>query len=243
MRKLWFITAATLMAAGGTQLHASDSHIDIGIVPDQNTFDSLVDQLGSVIPYQPVTPAEPLGVTGFDIGLVVTAYDIDSDLWDLAVSGNDAPSRLPVPRLVARKGLPFGFDVGASYTRVPSSNISVWGAGVHKALLDGSMATPAVSLSGHYSRLNGVDDLSLSSYGIDLGISKGFAMLTPYAGVGQIWYDGSEESAVVDYNDRDDSQLRSYLGLRLGLLPFMSLTAQADFAEIDSYSLRLDLGF
>lgn len=242
MRNLRFVTAATLMAAG-VQVHASDSHIDISIVPDQATFDTLIDQLGSVIPYQPVTPAEPLGVSGFDIGLVVTAYDIDTDLWNQAVSEGDAPSRLPVPRLIARKGLPFGIDIGASYSRVPSSNISVLGAGVHKALLDGSMATPAVSLSGYYSRLNGVDDLRLSSYGVDLGISKGFAMLTPYAGVGQIWYQGREESAAVNYEERDDSQLRSYLGLRVGLLPFLSLTAQADFAEIDSYSLRLDLGF
>ncbi|MDR2876445.1 MAG: hypothetical protein LBV36_00150 [Chromatiales bacterium] len=243
MRKLRFVTAATLMTAAATQAYASGTHIDIGIIPDQATFNALVDQLGSVIPYEPVAPSEPLGTTGFDVGVVVTSYKIDRELWNSVVRGDNAPSRLPVPRLIARKGLPFGVDVGASYSRVPSSNISVLGVGVSKALLDGSAMTPAVSVSGNYSRLSGVDDLRLSSYGVDLGISKGFAMLTPYAGIGQIWYEGREQSAAVDYSTRNASQFRSYLGVRVGLLPFMSVTAQADFAHIDSYSLRLNLGF
>ena len=242
MRNPWLIAAAGMALAAGAQVHASDSHIDLSGIANQANFNSLVDQLGTAIAYNPVAPAETLGVTGFDLGLSVTAFDIDEELWNQAVRDGDAPSRLPVPRLLARKGLPMGFDLGASYTRVPSSNITVVGGELRKALLDGSAATPALSLMGHYSNLTGVDDLRLSSYGIDLSISKGFAMLTPYAGVGQVWYEGRERAGL-GFEDYDDSQTRSYLGMRVGLLPFMSVTAQADFAEINSYSLRLNLGF
>lgn len=239
MRKSWLIVVGALFGFAPA-LHASDD-IDLGGIANQGSFNRLIDQLGPVIAYNPVAPAEPLGITGFELGLAITAFDLDDEVWNQAMRG-DAPSRLPAPRLFARKGLPFGVDVGASWTRVPDSNIRVWGGEVRKALLEGSSVTPAVALMGHYSRLDGVDDLRLSSYGADLSISKGFAMLTPYAGVGQVWYDG-EERAGLGFSDRDASATRSYLGMRVGLLPFMSITAQADFSEIDSYSLRLDLGF
>ncbi|MDX9739693.1 MAG: hypothetical protein RBT81_00735 [Gammaproteobacteria bacterium] len=240
MRKSWLIVTASLIGMAPA-LHASDD-IDLGGIANQGSFNSLVDQLGTAIAYTPVATAEPLGITGFELGLVVTAFDLDDDVWNQAVRDRDAPSLLPAPRLLARKGLPFGFDVGASWVSVPDSNISVWGGELRKALLEGSATMPAVAVMGHYSRLSGVDDLRLSSYGADLSISKGFAMLTPYAGIGHLWYDG-EERAGLGFSDHDDSTMRSYLGMRVGLLPFMSLTAQADFSEIDSYSLRLDLGF
>lgn len=242
MRNPWLIAAAGISLAAGAQAHASDSHIDLGGISNQSTFNSLVDQFGTAIAYNPVTPAEPLGITGFELGVSVTAFDIDEGLWDQAVRDGNAPSRLPVPRLLARKGLPMGFDLGASYARVPSSNITIVGGEVRKALLEGSTVTPALSVMGHYSTLSGVDDMKLSSYGVDLSISKGFAMLTPYAGIGHLWYEGRERAGL-GFDDYDDSHVRSYLGMRLGLLPFMSVTAQADFAEINSYSLRLNLGF
>lgn len=242
MRNPWLVLAAGISVAAGAQVHAADRDIDLSGI-GEGTFRSLVDQMGTAIAYNPIAPAEPLGTAGFDLGLSVSAFEIDEGIWNQVVSDGDAPSYLPFPRLMARKGLPLGFDVGASYTRVPSSNITVLGGELRKALLDGSAATPAISVMGHYSRLDGVDDLSLSAYGVDLSVSKGFVMLTPYAGVGQVWYEGSERVDGLDYDDYDDSTVRSYLGVRLGVLPLMSVTAQADFAEINSYSLRLNLGF
>lgn len=241
MRNPWLVFAAGISFAA-MQTQAVGSDIDLSGISNQRTFDRLIDQFGAVVSYNPVAPAEPLGTLGFEVGVAVSVYDLDGNLWDQAMDDGDAPSLLVAPRLMARKGLPFGIDVGASYVRVPSSNISIVGGELRKALLEGSAVTPALSVMGHYSRLNGVDALSLSSYGVDLSISKGFAMLTPYAGIGQIWYEGRERAGL-GFDTRDDSQTRGYLGLRLGLLPLLSVTAQADFAEIDSYSLRFNLGF
>lgn len=218
---------------------------DIVLTPTlaQGTFDTLVDELGLAIAYNPYAPAEPLGLTGFEIGLSLSMVEIDDAVWDQVVGDASAPSLLPVPRLMARKGLPFGIDIGAAYTSVPGSNITIIGGELRKALLEGSVATPAVSVLGHFSNLNGVDDLDLSTYGVDLGISKGFAMLTPYAGIGQVWYEGSENAAALTLADRDASETRGYLGLRIGFLPLMNLVAQADFSAVNSYTVRLNLGF
>jgi hypothetical protein len=230
---LIYVMSAGIDAAGNDIEYTSLS---------QGTFNSLNDELATMVAYNPLAPAEPLGITGFDLGLSVSSYKIDDAVWNQAVRDGSAPSRLSLTRVMARKGLPFGIDIGASYGKAMDSNVSAVGGEVRKALLEGSTLTPAVSVSGHYSKLLGVDDLDLAAYGLDLGISKGFALLTPYAGVGQLWYDGHDRTSL-NLRDRSSSQTHGYFGMRLGLLPFMGVTAQADFSEINSYSLRLDLGF
>lgn len=230
----FFLLTPAAWAARGNDIEYS--------VISQDTFDSLIDELETVVAYNPIAPSEPLGVTGFDLGVSISSYKIDDSVWDQVVRDRSAPSRLPLARVMARKGLPFGLDVGASYSRAFDSNVAAFGGELRKALLDGSAVTPAVSLSGHYSTMLGVDAFDLSTYGVDLGVSKGFAILTPYAGIGEVWYE-SQDKTNLNLQDHNGSHLRSYLGMRLGILPFMSVTAQADFSEINSYSLRLDLGF
>jgi len=216
---------------------------DIVISPmSQGDFDTLIDEMGTAIAYNPISPAEPLGTLGFEVGMAVSTVKIDKSVWSQAVSDGSAPSTLPVPRLLARKGLPFGFDIGYSRIGVPGSNIAVNGLEVRKAILEGSTVTPAVAVLVHGSKLTGVSDLDLSTYGVDVGISKGFAMLTPYAGAGQVWIKGSQNVGF-SLNDRKTSVTRSYAGIRIGFLPFMNLVAQVDFADVNSYTLRLNIGF
>lgn len=235
------LAAVTLLSGAGAAVAADN---DLVLQPmSQGTFNTLVDELGIAAAYAPFSPAETLGVTGFELGASVTMVKIDESVWNEALSDADAPSLLPVPRLMVRKGLPLGIDIGASYTSVPDSNVTIVGGELRKSLIEGTTAVPAVSVLGHFSNLSGVDDLDLSTYGIDLGISKGFAMFTPYGGIGQVWYEGTEHAGLL-LDPRDSSETRGYLGMRVGFLPFMNLTAQADFTSaVSSYTLRLNLGF
>jgi len=229
----------TLAAAAGN-VHAAGNDISLGVI-GQSTFDALIDELGTAATYNPISPAEPLGLTGFDIGVAVSMVSIDTAIWDNVVSDGAAPSTLPVPRVMVRKGLPLGIDIGVSRIDLPSSNVAVTGFELRKAILEGSTVSPAVSVLAHSSKLSGVSDVDLSSYGVDVGISKGFAMLTPYAGAGQVWIKGSDTRNVLA--DRSTSVTRSYAGVRFGFLPFMNMVVQADFAEVNSYSIRLNVGF
>ncbi len=222
---------------------AGDSDIELPITFGQPEFNTLVEELGVAVAYNAVAPAESLGITGFDIGVVVTGVELNEQVWNQVVSDGSAPSTLPVPKLIARKGLPFGVDLGLSYTSVPDSNVSIVGGEVRKSLIDGSMALPAVSLSLHTSRLAGVDDLDIKTYGVDVGVSKGFAMLTPYASIGQLWIEGSENVSLLNLLAYDDSMTRSLIGVRVGFMPMMSLTLQADFAEANSYNVKLGVDF
>jgi len=238
------IAVAVLCWAAFTgPVHAAGNNIGIGGIPDQATYDALVDEFAAMSAYNPLSPAEPLGITGFEAGLAVSSYSIDTAIWDKAVADGSAPSHLPVPRLLVRKGLPFGIDIGASYAAVPGSNIKNLGGEVRWAFLEGSTVTPAVAVIGHASKLSGVPDFDLSTYGVDVGISKGFPVLTPYAAVGQIWYKGSQSVTGLTFQDRDTSETRYYAGVQFGFLPFLSLTAQADFKPVQTYSLRFNVGF
>src|SRR3972149_4244243 len=72
---------------------------------DQSEFKLFSEDLGAALSYKAVIPAEPLGVTGFDLGLEVTSTEMkNSTLWTSATGGGTPLSSLIVPKLHVHKG-------------------------------------------------------------------------------------------------------------------------------------------
>ncbi|HBG04598.1 MAG: hypothetical protein A2075_21345 [Geobacteraceae bacterium GWC2_58_44] len=244
------VLALSLALLGGTQAMARDISFvrEIG----QGSFRTLTEEAGAGISFKNTAPAEPLGITGFDVGAEVSAVEIndDSGYWNAAF-GDDAPSYLLLPKLRVRKGLPWSIDVGAMYAYVPDSNIKLYGVEVSKAILDGTMATPALGIRGTYTRLAGVDDLELQTAGIDASISKGFLFLTPYVGGGAVWINSKATGrlqalatlAGAPLEDENIWQPRVFAGLKISPLPIISITAEAEYQVRPIYSLKVALGF
>ncbi|MBI3479365.1 MAG: hypothetical protein HY016_03260 [Nitrosomonadales bacterium] len=154
----------------------------------QSDFRLFSEDLGSALSYKAVTPPAPLGITGFDLGLEVSSTEmINSSLWNTMTGGGGSVNSLVVPKLHVFKGLPLGIDVGAFYSAVPTTNIKLYGGELRYAIIEGGMAMPAVGIRGAMTKLSGVDQLAFGTKSLDISISKGFAMLTPYAGVGSVW--------------------------------------------------------
>ena len=247
------VLAATL-AYGPSVQTACAANNDISIPNDtltQSSFHDLSEQIGLAVAYYPLAPAEPLGLLGFDIGIELTATDIDQDasFWTAILEdpSSDLPSYLPLPKIHAQKGLPFGIDIGLVYSQVPSSNIGMWGAEVKWAILKGTLATPALALRGTYTTLFGVDNLDVNTYGADLSISKGFGPFTPYAGIGQLAIKTSTSATVLgggstQLQDESISATHGFIGAKLSFL-MLSFVAEADFAAVPTYGLRLNLSF
>jgi len=167
-------------------LPVAASNIDNLQALSQSEFRALSEDLGAALSYKPLTPTAPLGITGFDVGLAVTATKIkNSDLLQRAGAGDH--STLPVPSLRLNKGLPLDIDIGLMVGAVPGTNIRLYGGELRYALVSGGVAMPAIGIRGSYTKLTGVDQLDFDTKGVDLSISKGFLMLTPYAGVGKVW--------------------------------------------------------
>lgn len=221
--------------------------IDLDLGPMvQGQFDGLVRDAGTLVTYRAIAPAEPGGLTGFDVSIAASAVKIDTDLWNQVIpSESITEDYVFVPSIRVRKGLPLNFDVGASYAQVPSSDIQVLGGELQWAWLEGGVASPAFSLRGHYSTLLGVDDLDLTSYGADAVISKGFTIFTPYAGIGVVYMDG-DYSGVLPANLALDAysevSTRYFGGVRM-TLALLQVTADVEYLEQPVYSLKVGLGW
>ena len=233
---VWCMLAAIFPVSANAGL----SDIELEGLSSQSQFEDLSKQVGIVIGYIPLAPAEPLGITGLDIGIEVTVVDIDQNesFWIEAVQDKNPPSFLVFPRVHAQKGLPFGFDAGLAYATVPGSNIGFVGAELKWAFIRGGIVLPAVALRGSYTRLLGLDDLDLDTYGADLSISKGYAIFTPYAGLGQLWIKSRSNL----FEDENHSITKGFIGLKVRLF-VVSFVAEIDYIEIPLYNLRANLSF
>jgi hypothetical protein len=212
----------------------------------QSDFRTLSEDLGAALSYKPITPAEPLGTTGFDMGIEVTQTDTSksAQIWNTATNGGGSVSKVYVPRLHIAKGLPFGIDVAAFYSKIPSTNISLVGAELRYAIVEGGIATPAIAVRGSYTKLGGVDQLALNTKGLDVSISKGFAMFTPYAGVGQVWVNSSASVNGTDGALSESfTQSKVFVGANLNF-GLTNIAAEVDkTGGIQSISLKLGFRF
>jgi hypothetical protein len=207
----------------------------------QGDFRLLSEDVGAALSYHPQTPTEPLGVTGFDVGLALTMSKVaNKDALSRAVSGS-VPSYIPVPTLRANKGLPLGFDVGLMFSKIPGSDISLWGGEARWAFIKGGIAAPAVGIRGTYTKLTGVDQLDMTTKGLDLSASKGFAMLTPYVGVGRTWINSNPH--VANLTKEDFALNKFFVGTGFKLLLFNMNAELERTGHSTAYSLKAGIRF
>lgn len=211
-----------LVAAGGAQAANLDSINRL----TQDSFLKLSEDLGSALSYKAVAPGEPLGILGFDIGVELSATTLQNkDVFNQACGGCGLGNSFPIPKLHAHKGLPFNIDVGLVQTSVPNSNISMTGAELRYAIIEGGVLIPALAVRGTFTKVSGVDQLDFSTKGVELTVSKGFVMLTPYGGVGKNWVTSTPNVTGlggIQLQEEQFTQNKYFVGvnMNLGLINF-----------------------
>ena len=207
------IALGTVLAAFASAAQAGDLN-QLQKLGTQSTFRSLAEDLGAALAYRSLSPATPLGITGFDIGVDASATRLASNAFGTAT--NSSLSTLPIARLRAQKGLPLNFDIGASYTQVPGTNLRLWGGELRYAVIPGGVIEPAVAVRASFSRLSGVDQLDFNTRALDVVISKGFVGFTPYGGAGFVWANATPHNVPV-FTSESFGQPRIFGGVNLGL--------------------------
>jgi len=242
MKRIIFAGAVCLSMS--TTAIAGSNTVDMSKVTTQQLFGDLIQDMGAAMSYRAVTPAEPLGlVLGIDVGLEMTGTKLKNDLAWKQATNNKGKSSLYMGKIHVHKGLPLGIDVGAYLGKVADSNINSLGGEISYAILSGTAVSPALALRGTYTRMSGVDNLDLNTAGLELSISKGFLMLTPYAGVGAVYYDGqgTGNNGTTKFNSESDTLAKYFLGVNFNL-GLMNFAAEADkTGENSSYSAKLGL--
>jgi hypothetical protein len=207
----------------------------------QAQFRLLSEDAGAALSYHPQAPTEPLGASGLDVGLSLTLSKLaNQDVWSRA-SSESVPSYVAMPTLRATKGLPLGFDVGLMYAAVPGSNVSLLGGEARWAFIRGNAAMPAVGVRGTLTRLGGVNQMHLTTRGLDISAAKGFAAFTPYAGVGRTWV--TSDPNVPNLARENFALNKLFAGAGFELLLF-NMNVEVDrTGESTAYSLKAGLRF
>jgi hypothetical protein len=212
------LASITLLLAGAS----SESRADIDDINSltQAQFKPFARDLVSALSYKAISPTEPLGITGFDVGLGLSVIETNTDLpWGIALGSEK--SYLTVPRISLQKGLPFGIDVGGLYATIPGTGIQFFGAEVKYALVEGNVALPAIAIRAAATQLAGLEQLDLETRTVELTISKGLLNFTPYAGVGKIWGDVTPENSalkgLVKLSPESPDMVRVFAGLNFSI--------------------------
>ena len=243
--KKWLAVLTVLLLFIAIPAMAEDIFFQSGMT--QELFKDFSKEMGGMLLYRAVAPAAPLGLTGFDIGVETTVTDINTgkDYWEKAFKDENAPSYLVMPKLHAQKGLPFGIDLGLVYSKVLDTDIQYLGGEVKYAIFEGGVVWPAVAVRGSYTQIMGADQLDFKTYGLEVTASKGFGVgvkITPYASIGQYWDNSTPKNlpAGIHLSSESFSMTRFAAGAKLQF-PIFDVTAEADYAQVPSYTLRVGI--
>src|SRR3990170_8674470 len=104
MKKIVILTVSSLLSlfllvSSGSESFAGGNDIVLDPSIGQSAFDDLSKEVGLLISYVPLAPAEPLGILGFDIGLEVTGAKISTGPWEKAISDANPPDYLILPKI------------------------------------------------------------------------------------------------------------------------------------------------
>lgn len=180
----------------------------------QREFKALVTELGLSVAEQVTTPAESLGIAGFDIGLTISVADIpeQQERWHLAVEDERPNYNLVLTRLRFRKGLPFSFEISGNLSFLHESSMLLGGVELKWALNEGFYYFPDLAVRGTVNRLFGSRDLDLTTVTIDVWTSKKFSIagmftLAPFVGYSRVYIHANTsvmDPTPANLNDRLD---------------------------------------
>jgi hypothetical protein len=211
LKRLRLLLTCLLGLAGSTTFAGDLAHVDR---LSQADFLKLSEDLGAVAAYKGVTPATPLGITGFDVGIEIAASKLQNSAVFQAAGGGSS-STLYVPKLHLHKGLPGGLDIGVFASRVSGVNISLWGLEARYAVLDDGLTTPALALRISGTRQTGASQIDLSTYAFDAMLSKQLTFVTPFAGVGAVRVNSNTN--VNGLSKETFNKGRAFVGLNVNL--------------------------
>jgi hypothetical protein len=176
-----------------------------GVVPcpDNEAFERLASELAATLAPAISHGAASIGPAGFYFGLsaAVTPVSASKRYWVQGTEGaggvsspqNTSPSgALLWNRFEARKGLPLGFELGASVGQGASTSMWLVGAELKWAIFEGFHSGlgqfPDLSVSGVLQSSVGARELTLRTDALNVTLSKPFLVarryrLTPFAGL------------------------------------------------------------
>lgn len=176
--------ALCLLAAAMLPLAAQANDFEL-IGGSQGNIRDIARDLTAGLSAKALAPAEATGVIGFGVGVYGSRTSTEKRAaWNASTA--DGLGSINTVGLTVAKGLPLNIDVAAHYAKVTGTDASVYGAELRYAILGGSTLMPALTTRIAYSTTTGNDSFDFDTLSADVALSKGFVMVTPYAGAGVV---------------------------------------------------------
>jgi len=197
-------------------------------VLDETAFKKLINQYGFAIAPPAMYPARTTGYGGFQVTVqgAFTTIDGNADYWQNGTQGpidpttgqysvqNKSPDKwLQTYAINVRKGLPLGFELGATVGYLARSSIVIGGADVRWSLFEGFRRgalgyLPDFAIGGGVRTITGTAQFQLTVATGDAILSKPIpiadtSVLSPYAGYQFLRIFGDSNS--VDLTPRTDA--------------------------------------
>ncbi len=232
--------AIALLLAASVPAHAELNNLQS---LSQAEFHALSEDLGAALSYKPLTPAAPLGLFGFDLGVAATATKLKHpELLQRASSNADSPSTVVVPSVRAGLGLPLGFDVAAMYSSVPKTGAYLWGGALSWGVVPDD-GWPAFGIRASHTRLMNVEQLDLATSGLDASISKKFGWITPYVGAGKVWVKSTPGASTGLQKEATIGMGKAFVGLNLNASVLNFALEYDRTGKANTYGAKLGLRF
>ncbi len=196
----------------------------------------------AVYPY-PGHGAAPLGIAGWRLSAgLALAPDFEDEAGAAAVvRGNLTGGYLTTARAGLSKGLPGGFDVGLAYARVLEGDVDLLSGELQWNFVEGGAVSPALAVRATATRSSGSRAYDLDLYGLEVLVSKGFAVLSVYGGAGLVRSEGRFSPAAGPALSVHESGEILYAGLVLLSLPKIHLELQS--GEQITGTVSVSVGF
>ena len=239
MKKLLKVSASALfLSVVSLNAYADKNDINQLQIDNQNDFSKFAEDFTNVFAYKSIIPAESLGLFGFDLGMTYTSANTKYRLSDQTPEDN----QVGLYGIHLNKGLPSGFDIGLSYQMLEESDASSLTGELKYGLIEGDTLMPSLAISGHYTRVNGIDAFDMNNYGVDLGISKGILNFTPYAAIG--WVSSRiDPNLNTDLKEENSSLYKVSAGVNINLFVFDISVGYNQIGDQDSYTIRAGYRF
>jgi hypothetical protein len=191
-------------------------------LPDDLSFAKLVAQMGAALAPIPQYASRTTGFGGYKVSIqgAYTTIDKNAPYWKKGTQGpidkssnqssvinNSPPSVLQMYSARIAKGLPFGFEVGATFGWLANSGIVAGGGDIRASVLEGFRPylplgyLPDVAVGGGVRTITGTSQIKLTIASFDAGLSKpipiaGTVVLQPH--VGYQWLRIFGDSGLID---------------------------------------------
>ena len=207
-------------------------------------LEALTGAVGDALAFPNLGTASPGGLPGFQLLGAAGGPEIDTGArwWSYVPHANEIGGFLVGQRVIARKGLPLNFDVGVQAGKVLGGDL--WGADVRWAFVESGVLQPAAALRVAYSRLD-TSLLDRCEVGeVQIVLSKGFVVLSPYGALG---YRRAHATATFGApqpsgHTADVSGATAVVGAKLTLLPFLHVFGEVRWTTRTAVFVGLGVG-